>query len=358
MVRAVQPNRGVGISATVTLANQDAPAASAQPQAASWDARRGRARAHGTDAERTAIGTRPPGHDRARRAKRPSSRIGTRIDGYQVIKRLAGGGTSVVYLARHAGRASFYALKVLRRQFAADPDMVARFVQEAVLLTRVPHPGLSRFIDRGRTADGAPYMVMEILRGMTVTQRLEMGPMRVPDILDIARQLVDAMTAVHAAGIVHCDLKPDNLFLAPDPLRASRYRVVVIDFGVATVRALGAAGAGGRRPFRRLIGTPSYMAPEQCHVDGSLDPRTDVYGSGCLLYEMLCGQAPFRGSIAEILAAQQNLPPPRAQALRSDTPAALDSLVATMMAKDPDLRPSTMAAVRARLTDAMVLHRG
>jgi serine/threonine protein kinase len=221
-----------------------------------------------------------------------------------------------------------------------------------VLLAHVPHPGLSRFVDRGRTDDGSPYLVMELLRGQTLARRLEIGPMALPDVLDIAVQAADALDAVHAAGVIHCDLKPDNLFLVPDPVRASRYRVVIIDFGVASVRALHAlkSGSAGQR---RLIGTPSYMAPEQCRVRGALDPRTDVYGLGCLVYEMLCGDAPFCGNIAEVLDAHQTAVAPAPSRLRAETPEALDALVLAMLAKEPEGRPSSMAIVRAGLESAM-----
>lgn len=314
---------------------------------------RPRPRAQGTDQASIAIGTRPPGRTRPRRADRHNSRIGTAVGRYQVMRRLGSGGTSVVYLAVEIGRGGSYALKVMRRQFAADPDMAERFEREAVLLAHVPHPGLSRFVDRGRTEDGAPFLVMELLRGQTLARRLEIGPMAVPDLLDIALQAADALAAVHAAGVVHCDLKPDNLFLVDDPLRPSRYRVVIIDFGVASVRALHALKHGGA-PQRRLIGTPSYMAPEQCHASGALDPRTDVYGLGCVLYEMLCGDAPFGGNIAEILDAQQSAAPAPPRLLRADTPEDLDALVLAMLAKDPDQRPSSMAVVHTGLASSRI----
>jgi serine/threonine protein kinase len=315
-------------------------------------ARRGRVRALGTDADeagQVAVGTSPPGKVGPRRTDRPNSRVGQLVAGHEIMQRLAGGGTSVVYLARPAGTSgdAQYAIKVMRRRFAADVDMIGRFEREATLLDRVRHTGVPTIGDRGRTGDGVPYLAMDLLDGYTLGERLDEGPMSVHAIIDIAQQLADALAAVHEAGIVHCDVKPDNLFLVRDPERRSRYRAVIIDFGTAVARDTFEAKS------RRIIGTPPYMAPEQCRMDGSIDERTDVYGFGCLLYEMLCGEVPFGGNMADILAAHQKADPPRAAALRPDTPATLDALIQTMLSKDPDQRPPSMAAVRACLAQTL-----
>ncbi len=186
---------------------------------------------------------------------------------------------------------------------------------------------------------------MERLSGCTLGERLDRGPMSLGAIIDIALQAADVLVAVHGAGIVHCDLKPDNLFLVRDLSHRSRYRAMVIDFGVASPR-----DPGGAAP-RRVIGTPSYMAPEQIQMDGVVDERTDVYGFGCLLYEMLCGEPPFGGNVAEILSGHQTAPPPPPSSLRPETPPALDALVLSMLAKNPSERPRDMAAVLAALAE-------
>jgi len=309
------------------------------------DSVRARPRAEGTAPDRVAIGTSPPGKAAPRRTDRANSRVGSQLAGYHIEERLGSGGTSVVYLARPAeGGSGPLALKVMRRRFAADRDMAERFEQEAALLDRVQHPGLPRVSQAGRTRDGLPYMAMERLTGCTLGERLDRGPMSVAAIIDVAQQAADVLVAVHAAGIVHCDLKPDNLFLVRDLSRRSRYRAMVIDFGVASAPA----SIAGAAP-RRVIGTPSYMAPEQIQLDGAVDERTDVYGFGCLLYEMLCGEPPFGGNVAEILTGHQTAPPPPPSSLRPDTPPALDALVLSMLAKNPTERPPTMAAVQAAL---------
>jgi serine/threonine-protein kinase len=307
---------------------------------------RTRARAEGSSPHRVAVGTSPPGKAAPRRIGRPNSRVGSQLAGYHIEERLGSGGTSVVYLARPAdGGAGPLALKVLRRRFAADRDMAERFEQEAALLVRVQHPGLPRVCKAGRTRDGLPYVAMERLSGCTLGERLDRGPMSVGAIIDVALQAADVLVAVHAAGIVHCDLKPDNVFLVRDLTRRSRYRAMVIDFGVASAPAPDAGAAP-----RRVIGTPSYMAPEQIQLDGAVDERTDVYGFGCLLYEMLCGEPPFGGNVAEILAGHQKAPPAAPGSLRLDTPPALDALVLSMLAKNPTERPPTMATVLAALS--------
>ncbi len=305
---------------------------------------RGRPRAEGTSPDNVAVGTSPPGKAAPRRTDRANSRIGSQLAGYMIEERLGSGGTSVVYLARPAeGESGPYALKIMRRRFAADRDMAERFEQEAALLARVQHPGLPRITHRGRTGDGLPFLAMERLSGCTLGERLDRGPMSIAAIVDIAQQAADVLVAVHEAGIVHCDLKPDNLFLVRDLSRRSRYRALVIDFGVASPR-----DPDGTSP-RRVIGTPSYMAPEQIQLDGVVDERTDVYGLGCLLYETLCGEPPFGGNMAEILTGHQTAAPPPPSSLRPETPQALDELVMSMLAKNPSERPPSMAAVRAAL---------
>jgi serine/threonine-protein kinase len=335
-------------TATITLGSKvslfGAPAEDPRPA-------RSRVRAQGSEPDGVAIGTSPPGHSAARRTNRPNSRIGSLVGGYEIVERLGSGGTSVVYLARQpaVGDAALCALKIMRRRFAADVEMAGRFEREAGFLDRVRHPAVPRIRVRGTTDDGVPFVAMDLLEGATLGHRLDQGPMAVAAVIDIAEQLADALAAVHAAGIVHCDLKPDNLFLVGDPERRSRHRAVVIDFGVA----IAPPPPGAPLLPRRLVGTPAYMAPEQSVHDAPLDPRTDVYGFGCLLHEMLCGEPPFGGNMAEILSAHQGAVPPRAGALRPDTPVALEALILSMLAKQPDGRPRDMAAVRSGLADAM-----
>jgi eukaryotic-like serine/threonine-protein kinase len=314
---------------------------------------RSRARAQGSEPDGVAIGTSPPGKAVVRRTDRTNSRIGSLVGGYEIIERLGSGGTSVVYRARPAasapGDSAPCALKVMRRRFSADREMAGRFATEAGFLDRVRHPGVPRIRVGGATDDGVPFVAMELFEGVTLGHRLDQGPMTVASVIDIAQQVADALAAVHAAGIVHCDLKPDNLILLPDAERRSRYRAVMIDFGVAIAPARSSVPLAPRR----LIGTPSYMAPEQSVPDAPLDARTDVYGFGCLLHEMLCGEPPFGGNMAEVLGAHRGATPPRAGALRPDTPGALEALILAMLAKHPDGRPRDMAAVRTGLTDAV-----
>jgi serine/threonine-protein kinase len=341
------------------------------PGTAAWgppsEARGGaapRPRALGTDPDPIAVGTRAPGSPGQRRPGRPGSRIGTTVGGHRIEKRLGSGGTSVVYRAIDLATGQASAMKVMRRQLVADRDLVERFEQEAVLLSGVHHPGLPAFRGRGHTADGAPYLLMELLDGHSLAERLDIGPMAVDDVLDIASQAATTLDALHRLGIVHCDLKPDNLFLVPDPVIPSRYRVVLIDLGVAMVRSPSAprtrrdptgvppdaTESGSRQAVRRrVIGTPPYMAPEQSCAAAPLDQRTDVYGLACLVHEMLCGDTPFVGNVAEVLSAHRCDVPPRASERRDGVPPALDLLLLTMLAKDPTERPPSMAVVRAGL---------
>jgi serine/threonine-protein kinase len=216
-----------------------------------------------------------------------------------------------VYLAVHPGIGRKAAVKVLHPELARDRDIVTRFLNEARAANAIRHPGIVEIFDSGTLDSGAPYIVMELLEGESLTSRLLRGRLPLDQCLEIARQAAAALGAAHAQGIVHRDLKPDNLFLVPDALEPERERVKVLDFGIAKLNP-GSIGAGSvRTRTGAVLGTPVYMSPEQCRGTREIDRRADVYALGVILYEMVCGRPPFYSEgFGELAHLHISEPPP------------------------------------------------
>lgn len=195
-----------------------------------------------------------------------------------------------VWYGEHVTIGRRAAIKVLHPQFAALPELTARFVDEARAASAINHPNIVEIHDFGQDAQQS-WLVMELLEGETLGARLERQGMLDPaDVVDIVEQVALALTAAHGRGIVHRDLKPENVFLAsqddyPD-------RIKVLDFGIAK---LSGSPTEGATPVGVAVGTPTYMSPEQCVGDETLDHRTDIYALGVMMYEMLAGEPPFLG---------------------------------------------------------------
>jgi serine/threonine protein kinase len=263
------------------------------------------------------------------RARLSRTTSGAVLGAYQLLQRLARGGMSNVYLAERATDGPRVAVKVLH-------PTLARAAQ---------HRGVVSMFDDGVTPEGVPFIAMELLDGECLADRVERSPLPIGAVAAIGAQLADALAAVHTAGFVHCDLKPDNVFVVRRGGLAGWPGAKLLDFGVA--RCAGRADDGAPT----IAGTPPYMAPEQWRAEPVLDGRTDAYGLGCLVYEMLTGKTPFTGSsLAEqSLAHQEAMPVPPSQR-RAGIPVALDRLVMRCLSKDPSLRP-TMASIAGTLTD-------
>ena len=258
-----------------------------------------------------------------------------------------------VYLAVHPVLGRKAAAKVLRRVHVQDDSMVARFMNEAHAANAIAHPNIIDVIDVGSLEDGVPYLMMEHLEGETLAQRLaRLGRASLPSVLAIVEQAAAALAAAHGAGIVHRDLKPENLFLARDPADG-RERVKILDFGIAKLRPH-VAGDQVQSDGGRLMGTPAYMAPEQCRgLTSEGDPRTDVYALGILIYEMLCGQVPFRSdAYGDMLVMQILQPPTPPRRLNPDIPEAVEQVVLRALAKDPADRFPGMPELWAALSRA------
>lgn len=263
---------------------------------------------------------------------------GSVVGGRFVVEARAGeGGMAVVYRARDLETGQPVALKVLRDDEGVDP---ARFVREAVLLAGLSHPAIVRYIAHG-TLGGRPYLAMEWLSGEDLDQRLERAPLTVDASVALVRRVCEALAVVHPRGVVHRDIKPANIFL-PD---GDVHRARLLDFGIARREGQRAATGTGI-----VLGTPGYMAPEQVRGERGIDGRVDIFSVGCVLFECLTGQSPFDGPTPlAILARILMDDAPRVSSLRPELPAALDDLVARMMARDREVRVPDAAAVLAAL---------
>jgi serine/threonine protein kinase len=212
---------------------------------------------------------------------------------YGVVRLIGEGGFGEVYLVENPLIQRCAAVKVLHPALAKDSELVRRFLNEARAASAICHPNIIEVFDAGAAPDGAPYILMEFLEGVSLQRRLaDRGRLAMPDVLDIASQAGSALVAAHAAGIVHRDLKPENLFLVPDAHRPSGDCVKILDFGIAKIKH--SSGSGGTVQTRTgmIVGSPAYMSPEQCRDSADVDVRSDVYSFATILYEMLTGRTP------------------------------------------------------------------
>jgi serine/threonine-protein kinase len=271
-----------------------------------------------------------------------SSLVGQLVGNYRVLSPLGEGGMGAVYLAEHPVIERRAAVKVLHADLATQPEVVQRFWNEARAATAIGHPGIVQVIDFGQTADGQPYLLMEFLDGRSLTQTIkEEGPLAPARAIFIADQIADALAAAHAKSIVHRDLKPDNVFVLGN-------RVKVLDFGIAKLEQAEA----GRTRTGMVLGTPAYMAPEQCEGRPDVDARADVYAMGIVLFEMLTGRLPFSGTFGELVVAHLTVAPPLPSSLNPAVPAALDAVVVKALAKLPEQRFAGMVELQAALRAA------
>ena len=262
---------------------------------------------------------------------------------YEVEGLLGRGGTASVWRARDLRLGRTVAIKELTGAWLEEPTALARFEREARTVARVTHPNIVSVHDvdiHGET----PYLVMELIEGATVTQMLGNGVLTVAQAVAIAAQVCDGLSAAHAAGVIHRDVKPANLMLTPAGA------VKICDFGIA--QGLSRTGETGLTGPQFVMGTTRYMAPEQ--VRGQhVDARADLYGLGCTIYAMLTGVPPFSGARSEVLQQHLDEEPVALREHRVDVPPSLDALVAQLLAKAADERPHDAAEVKARLADLM-----
>jgi serine/threonine-protein kinase len=280
--------------------------------------------------------------------------VGRRLDGrYRVLGRIGRGGMGVVYRAEDERLDRAVALKVLRSDLAHDPTARARFVREAKSAARIGHPGVVAVLDQGVDHEGGvetAYLVMELVDGRTLRDVvLDSGALTPGEALNVTGHVLEALGEAHRKGVLHRDVKTANVLVADDG------RIKVADFGLARVASVG--GQSTTVGMGDLMGTAEYLAPEQLE-NGEPDARSDVYGVGVMLYEMLTGAPPFTGESPFAIAykhVHEQVPPPSARV--PGLPSSLDHLVLDALAKDPDERPADagemleqLHAVQASLT--------
>ncbi len=279
--------------------------------------------------------------------------LGALLGNYRVVEQLSEGSMGVVYLGRHETLGRSVVVKVLQPELSSNGDMVQRFFNEAQAATAIRNPGIVHVFDFGTTPEGRAFLVMELLEGESLAARLRQRRFDHLECCRLGRQVANVLQAAHAAGITHRDLKPANLFLVRDPEVIGGERVKVLDFGLAKL-ASEAHASNIKTRTGLMMGSPTYMSPEQCRSLRTADARSDIYALGCILFEMTCGRPPFIGhGMGDIVGAHMYKPPPAPQSFAPDMPPELSALIAQMLEKAPDARPQTMAAVSQAL-DAIV----
>jgi serine/threonine protein kinase len=276
--------------------------------------------------------------------------IGETLGSYRVVSKIGEGGMGAVYLAAHTFLDRKAAVKVLLPAFSNDEEVVNRFVNEAKAATVIHHPGIVQVFDFGKLPDGRAFLVMEFLEGESLDARLKrLGRLSVPDALRVTHDCASALAAAHQAGIVHRDLKPENIFMVPDAQHDSGERAKILDFGIAKLTDDQQRGSVKTRTGS-VMGTPTYMAPEQCLGAGEVDHRADIYALGCVMFHLLTGRPPFVGQgVGELLVAHVREPAPWARGFNPEVPPAVDALLQRSLAKEPGARFASMGEFASAL---------
>ena len=249
-----------------------------------------------------------------------------------------------VYLGEHPLIGKRVAVKVLLEELVAKPEVVSRFFNEAKAVNDIGHHNIVDIVDFGKTTgernEEVVYFIMEFLDGEALSSRIRRAGLPFKDTLHIITQCCSALAASHAKGIVHRDLKPENIFLVARG--ADKNFVKILDFGIAKLTGDGGTSSHKTRTGM-VIGTPTYMSPEQCEGKGLIDHRSDVYSLGIMMYELLTGAVPFPGEgFGEVLVAHLTKPPPKPTTVNPNLPPAIESIVLHAIEKDRNRRFQTM----------------
>jgi serine/threonine protein kinase len=273
--------------------------------------------------------------------------IGGTVGNYVVERKIGEGAMGVVFQAIHPGIGKRVALKVIHPELSTNEEMLSRFFNEARAVTQIGHHNIVDVQDFGQTPDGDSFIVMELLEGRSLAAAMSSlsGAVPLERSLHIARQIADGIEAAHARGIIHRDLKPDNIILisrAGDP-----DFVKILDFGLA--KLTGPSTMSFKTKTGSLLGTPHYMSPEQAEGK-KIDHRVDVYGLGCILFQLVTGRVPFPGEgFGEVLVKQLREPPPLPSRLNPLVPPSVEKIILHALAKKPEFRFPTMEAFKNAL---------
>jgi serine/threonine-protein kinase len=273
---------------------------------------------------------------------------GHTIGSYRILNKIGTGGMGAVYLAEHPLIGKKVALKVIHRELANNREVVQRFFQEAKAVTRINSDHIVEIHDFGQTPEGDHFYIMEYLEGKTLAHVLTKdGVIAVMRALHIGAQIASALAAAHGSGVIHRDLKPDNVMLTarlgdPDFVK-------LLDFGLAKMFS---SASAFKTAVGVLLGTPQYMSPEACESRTTIDARTDVYALGILLFQMTTGRLPFDGpTMGEVLVKQVTQLPPAPRGLNANIPPSVEQIILRCLAKTPDHRFPTMNQLREALLD-------
>ena len=270
---------------------------------------------------------------------------------YLIEELIKTGGMGSVYRGKHVLMDKRVAIKVLRPSLAVDDAVVARFSREAKAASRISHPHAVNVTDFGESENGVVFLVMEYLDGRTLKQVIkDEGAMSLERTTEVVRQVAGALDAAHEQGVIHRDLKSDNIMLSQT--NGGEW-AKVLDFGIAKIQQPEGARDIDITAANLVIGTPQYMSPEQCSQSGPIDARSDVYSFGIIIYEMLAGRVPFTGeSPTVIMMKQVQDEPPSISEARPDLPAAVAQLISRALAKEPNDRFQSAGELSKALAEA------
>ncbi|HMJ55645.1 MAG TPA: serine/threonine-protein kinase [Polyangiaceae bacterium] len=281
----------------------------------------------------------------------PEVLVGQVVAGkYRIDSVIGEGGMGYVVVAHHLQLDTKVAIKLLRAELATSAEAVERFAREARAAVRITSPHVARVFDVGTLDTGAPYMVMEFLEGDDLSSLIQKrGTLPIHEAVDYVLQACEAIAEAHAAGIVHRDLKPANLFCARRP--DGTVTIKVLDFGISKLTG-GAGAALNHTKTTAIMGSPFYMSPEQMESTRGVDIRTDIWGLGVILYELVTGRTPFEGNaLPEVCLRVATQQPAPMRTLRADAPAALELVILRCLEKDRDKRYGSVARLAVALRD-------
>jgi serine/threonine protein kinase len=275
--------------------------------------------------------------------------LGRAIGRYKIITRLGTGGMGEVYLAHDTMLGRKIALKLLPTHFTTDKDRLRRFEQEAHAASTLSHPNVCVIHEVGETEEGHHYIAMEYVDGVTLRQHMTEARLKLSEVLDVAVQVASGLAAAHELGVTHRDIKPENIMLRRDGY------IKVLDFGLAklteqpTTDVTTAAGVRVKTDTGVVMGTSSYMSPEQAR-GLAVDARTDIWSLGVMIYEMVTGEAPFKGeTTSDVIVSILDREPQPLEYCRPAVPAELQEIVSKTLSKSREERYQTIEELAAKL---------
>jgi serine/threonine-protein kinase len=290
--------------------------------------------------------------DEERRPSGKTSLIGRNLGkNYRVVEPIGAGGMGIVYLVEHTKLKKRFAAKVLNSELAMNAEACARFEVEAHAVSQLDHDNIINVIDYGTSEEGLVFLVMEYLKGRTLQTRMDQAPLSREELLGVMLQICHALGCAHEAGIVHRDMKPDNIFLN-ERMRGRPPLVKVLDFGISKARDVSLRD-GRITKQGQVLGSPEYMSPEAARGD-EVDSRADIYAVGIMLYELVTGTVPFRSeNYLKVLQKHISEKPVPPRQLVPDLPEALEKLILRALAKHPDGRQQTTEELENELLAAL-----